>query len=72
MEALRRIVELDNLRKMIDIPATFNYTKVEILILPIENQTIEKKEVFEPESFFGTSHIENIDKAIQIMRDEWD
>lgn len=71
MEALRRIVELDNLRKMIDIPVTFNYKKVEILILPIENQMIEKKEIFDPESFFGSSHIEDIEKSIQTMRDEW-
>ena len=71
MEALRRVVDLDNLRKMIDIPVTFNYKKVEILILPLENQTIEKKEAFDPEMFFGLSHIEDIEKSIQTMRDEW-
>ena len=65
MEALRRIVNLDNLRGMIDIPSTFNYKKVEILILPIEIQATEKEEVFEPEAFFGVSHIINIEQAIQ-------
>ena len=70
MEALRRIVNLDNLRRMIDIPSTFNYQKVEILILPIETET--KTEVFEPEKFYGVSHIENIEQAIQGIRDEWD
>ena len=70
MEALRRIVNLDNLRTMIDIPSTFNYQKVEILILPIETET--KTEVFEPENFFGVSHIENVEQAIHEIRDEWD
>ena len=72
MEALRRIVNLDSLRGMIDIPSTFNYKKVELLILPIEVQAAEKKEDFEPEIFFGVSHIVNIEQAIQTMRDEWD
>ena len=68
MEALRRIVNLEKLKPMIDIPSTFNYKKVEILILPIETQAT----AFEPENFFGVSHIENIKPAIQKMRDEWD
>jgi hypothetical protein len=72
MEALRRTVNLDNLRGMIDIPPTFNYKKVEILILPIQVQATEKKEVFEPEIFFGVSNIKNIEQAIQTIRDEWD
>ena len=55
---------------MIDIPSTFNYQKVEILILPIETET--KTEVFEPENFFGVSHIENVEQAIHEIRDEWD
>ena len=61
MEALRGIMNLDNVRTMIDIPSTFNYQKVEILILPIETET--KTEVFEPEFFFGVSHIENDERA---------
>ena len=70
MEALRGIMNLDNVRTMIDIPSTFNYKKVEILILPIETET--KTEVFEPENFFGVSHIENVEQAIHEIRDEWD
>jgi hypothetical protein len=70
MEALRRIVNLDKLRPMINIPSTFNYKKVEILILPIEEkiQATEKQEYFDPEKFFGVSNIENIEQAIQEMR----
>jgi len=74
MEALRRIINLDNLRPMINIPSTFNYKKVEILILQIEEkiQATEKTVDFDPEMFFGVSHIENIEQAIQEMRNEWD
>ncbi len=35
MEALRRIINLDNLREMMDIPSTFVYKKVEVLIFPV-------------------------------------
>jgi len=44
MEALRRIINLEKLKPMIDIPSTFNSKKVEILILPIETQAT----AFEP------------------------
>ncbi len=72
MEALRRIVNLDNLRGMIDIPLTFTYKKVEILILPVEVQATENQKIFEPEDFYGISNIKNIEQTIETMRDEWD
>ena len=73
MEALRRIISLDRLRGTLDIPSTFGYKKVEVLILPVDSHAIEgKKEAFEPENFYGVSRIENIDQALQEMHDEWD
>jgi hypothetical protein len=72
MEIIRKIVKLDRLRAMIDIPPGFKHSKVEILILPIENRSGKRTAEFDPDSFFGTSNIENIDMAIQEMREEWD
>lgn len=72
MEVIRKIVDLDRLRTMIDIPQSFKHSKVEILILPIENKTKQETESFDPEIFFGVSDIKNIDEAIQEMREEWD
>lgn len=47
MEALRRIVNLDQLKELFDIPSHFNYPKVEILILPLEVQSIEGPKMIE-------------------------
>ncbi len=71
MEVIRKIVDLDRLRTMIDIPQSFKHSKVEILILPVENKTKQETESFDPDTFFGVSDIKNIDEAIQEMREEW-
>jgi len=46
MKIIREIVSLDILRSMISIPKDFNYSKVEILILPIEDKSEMKTEDF--------------------------
>jgi hypothetical protein len=71
MKALRRIVNLDSLREMMDIPSTFVHKKVEVLILPLEDEKIKDKKNFEPKKFYGRSHIKNIEHEIEKMRDEW-
>ena len=71
MEALRRIVNLDNLREMMDIPSTFIHKKVEVLIIPIENDELKSEKKFNPLDFYGVSHIENIEQDIEKMREEW-
>ncbi len=60
------------MRSAIDIPQSFNYPKVEILILPVEEKTLQTKEDFIPEAFYGVSSIKNVEQAIQEMRDEWE
>ena len=72
MEVIRKIVDLERLRAMIDIPKSFKHSKVEILILPVENDAEKKMVGFDPEKFFGVSSIKNIDEAIQEVREEWD
>ena len=72
MEAIREIVDLDKLEHIINIPKNFNYSKVEILILPIEETNLQARETFVPEKFYGVSSINNLSSAIQEMRDEWD
>jgi hypothetical protein len=71
MEVIRKIVDLDRLRSMIDIPQSFKHSKVEILILPVENNAEQKNKSFDPEMFFGVSNIKNIDETIHEMRQEW-
>jgi len=42
MEALRNIYTVENHRIVIDLPESFNYNSVEIIILPIEKQKKNK------------------------------
>ena len=73
MEVIRKIVDIDRVRAFIDIPKSFKHSKVEILILPAEdNQTKQTSDSFNPEDFYGISNIGNIDKAIREIRAEWD
>ena len=50
MEALRRIVNLDQLRELVDIPSNFAYQKVEILILPLDIQSMTNLKNFESDN----------------------
>lgn len=72
MEVIRKIVEMDKLRSIIEIPLDFNYSKVEILIMPIEDENREVSPEFNPKDFYGVSKINNVENAIKEMREEWD
>ncbi len=72
MEAIREIVDLKKLGTIVNIPPDFNYSKVEILILPVDDTLPEKKKVFDPEKFYNVSSIDDVTEDIQAMRDEWD
>ena len=73
MQAIRQTIELNQLKGIIEIPEDFQYTKVEVLVLPVE---VEENQIltsaFNPEEFFGVSHLPNVDKKIQDLRNEWE
>ncbi|MBF0349562.1 MAG: hypothetical protein HQM11_00935 [SAR324 cluster bacterium] len=74
MIALREIIDLENLRGIINIPKDFHYSKVELVVLPVEenqpSQTVSKQ--FDPEKFYGVTHFDKIDEKILEMREEWE
>jgi len=72
MEFIRKIIDVEKLRAMIDIPQSFKYSKAEILILPVEDKQNKKAKHFNPYTFYGVSKIKNIEQAIQNIRVEWD
>jgi hypothetical protein len=72
MEVIRKIIEVDKLRSMIEIPYNFTHSKVEILIMPFEEDPSLPPPKFNPKEFFGVSNIKNIDQKIQEIRDEWE
>jgi hypothetical protein len=69
MRAIRQIVEPKKLKDRIDIPDDFNSDTVEIIVFPILPTETEKKQ-FNPEQFFGVSHLERVDQLFESMRDE--
>ena len=60
---------LSNYKGFVDIPEGFTANKVEVLVLPVTNDSKIKKP-FNPEEFFGVSHLENVDEQLKAMRDE--
>ncbi len=72
MEAIRRIIDLNKLESVIDIPTGLNYTKVEIFIFPVSDEIQKNQEIFNPEAFYGNSSIAEPAEAISEMREEWD
>jgi len=72
MEAIREIIDLEKLEKIINIPENFKHTKVEIFVFPVEDKKQNIKKKFDPEPFYGVSHINDPEKDIRHMRDEWD
>jgi len=72
MEFIRKIVDLNQLRLMMDIPESFQYKKVEMLIIPLVDELETKELKFIPKKYFGISHIPNVEEKIIEIRDEWD
>lgn len=71
MEVIREIVDLEKLERVVNIPKNFRCSKAEIIVFPVEETSPKTNEVFVPEKFYGVSSIDNIEKAIREMRDEW-
>ena len=71
MQAIRQIIDIQKLNGLIAIPEGFSIGKVEIIILPVLQETIQAQP-FNPEQFFGNSQIKDVDKLLTEMRHEWD
>ena len=62
MQVIRKIIELSKLRGIIEIPDNFQHTKVEIIILPLEEEEKPRFFSFNPEEFFGVNHSPDFEK----------
>ncbi|WP_333874078.1 hypothetical protein [Methylobacter sp.] len=69
MQAIRQIVETQKLKDLIDISDDFSCDTIEIIVFPMLSTETEKKQ-FNPEQFFGVSHLECVDQLFENMRDE--
>lgn len=69
MQAIRQIIDTKKLKGLIDIPDDFSCEQVEIIIFPV---LAEPKTSFNPEQFFGSSQLEQVDLLLETMRNEWE
>lgn len=67
MQAIRQIIDIQKLNGLIAIPEGFSIGKVEVIILPVLQETIQAQS-FNPEQFFGNSQIKDVDKLLTEMR----
>ena len=70
MQAIRQLINIQQLKGIVDIPEYFTGNQVEIFIFPVIEDS-KLKSTFHPENFFGLSHVDNIDKHVEAMRNEW-
>ena len=74
MQALRQIVKVEDNLLHVVLPADFKADKVEIIVLPIEEQK-ESRKMKNSERFFGSISIETAEKLhkhINETRNEWE
>ena len=72
MDFVRKIIDSDDIESIVSLPNDLKNKKVEILILPLEENK-EKKE-FDPEKFKGITNLEEKDlkKELDDMREDWE
>lgn len=71
MQAIRQIIETKKLKTLCNIPDNFSSEKVEIIIFPVFSEKTKTAQ-FNPEQFFGISHLTNTDQLLKDMRNEWE
>jgi hypothetical protein len=71
MQAIRQIVETEELRKLCDIPEGFSAETVEVIIFPIFPKNSGKVH-FNADHFFRASKLKNVAQMLESMRDEWE
>lgn len=71
MDFVRKIVDSDSLESLISLPDKLKHKKVEILILPLDEQ--DENDDFNPEEFRGILKLnsQDLEKELKNMREEW-
>lgn len=70
MQFVRKIIESTLIENIIDLPEDLQHKKLELLLFPLTEK--EYLAEFEPDDFAGLLNIENLDREIKNMRDEWE
>lgn len=72
MEFVRKIINSDDIESIVKLPTELKNKKVEILILPVEEN--KKQQDFDPQQYRGVLNIDSdeLEKELFDMRDEWE
>ena len=71
MRFARKIIDSNILNQIMELPLELQNKKVEILILPV-NEEKSYRSKFNPREFMGLLRLDNPEKDIQEIRNDWE
>lgn len=71
MQAVRAIVHSDLLMNIFSLPFDLQHRKVEVLILPVDEQPATRT-LFKPQEYAGSLKLSDATADITLMREEWE
>ncbi len=71
MQAVREIINSNALKNLFNLPPGLRNRRVEVLILPADEQFSET-DAFKPEEYSGVLKLKDATAAARSIRDEWE
>jgi hypothetical protein len=71
MQAVRKIINSNVLKHLFNLPPELRNRKVEVLILPADEQ-VSRNNSFNPEEYAGVLKVEDAAAVAKSIRDEWE
>jgi len=71
MNFIRKVIDSNEIDKIIKLPQELRNRRVEVLILPIDDDE-KKEEKFNPEDFKNILDLKDVEVELEVMRDEWE
>jgi len=77
MNYLRKIINSEDIETLFDLPEELRNKKLEVLILPIEEEkeaAVEDEDEFNPDDFRGVlnKNEDELKEELEVLRNEWD
>ena len=77
MNYLRKIINSEDIETLFDLPEELRNKKLEVLILPIEEEkeaAVEDEGEFNPDDFRGVlnKNEDDLKEELEVLRNEWD
>jgi hypothetical protein len=72
MSIIRKIIDSDKLKEIIDLPEEFAHKDVEILVISTDIAKQTDNQDFRPEDFEGVLNLQNAERDFKNLRMEWE